>query len=61
MEKKSQKQGKIGTIMQKQGDFYGFIFRLQLNFFPVFWRGEFFHPRGGGRLWPKYLPLSVSF
>ena len=57
----ARKQGKIGPITQKEkeGGFKGFIFRLQLNFFPVFWRVEFFPPPPrGGRFWPKYLPLN---
>ena len=45
MDKKNMKTGNKGSNYAKTGMFIGFIFRMQ-HFFPVFWRGEFFHPPG---------------
>ena len=56
LNKNGKKTGEIGQITQKQGDFKGFLFCLQLNFFPVFWQGEFSTPLGvsfGQNIYPS--------
>ena len=53
------KQEKIGQIVQKQGRFQVFIFHVQLNFFPVFWKPYFFPPPGGGGLLAKIFTLGL--
>ena len=57
-QKWQENRGKIGQITQKQGDLKGFLFRLQLNFFPVFWQGEFFPPPPRGSLLAKISTIE---
>ena len=55
----ARKQGNICQNMQKQGSFGVFLFRVQLNFFPVFQQGELFPPPGA--LLAKIFTLQKEF
>ena len=57
--KMARKQGNICQNMQKQGSFGVFLFRVQLNFFPVFWQGEFIPHRGGGAFGQNIYPCLI--